>query len=232
MIIDYTRGSTAKQAITIGAQRERAEMYAKLNDITISETIDDKAVSSRKPLGKRPGGRRLEQLIATGAVTGVIISRLDRAFRSTAECLETVERWRKKGVSLHVIDFGGTPLNTQSSTGRLILTVFAAIAEWERMIISERTTEALQHNKANGKLTTRPDRVRYGWKVVGKKNVVEDVMEQAVIKIIADMYHNKGWSPTAILNELERREIKIRGKTRWHANTIVRILKRITEDGA
>lgn len=231
MIIAYTRGSTAKQTLTIGAQRDRALMYGKLNDIEISEVIEDKAASSRKPLGKRPGGRWLENLIKTGGITGVIISRLDRAFRSTAECLETVERWQKKGVALHVLDFGGTALNTKSSTGKLILTVFAAIAEWERMIISERTAEAMAHNRANGKLTTRPDRVRYGCKVNADKTVVEDHGEQEIIRSILFMHRSEGRGAVSIAKGLMELKVKMRGKDKWHPNTITRIIKRAVEDG-
>lgn len=230
-MIVYTRGSTSKQILTIGAQRDRAERYCKMTDTQITEVIDDKAVSSSKPLGERPGGRKLERLIAQGNVRGVIISRIDRAFRSTVECLATVERWQKQGVALHILEFGGTPLNTKSSTGKFILAIFAAVAEMERTVISERTTEALQHRKANGKLVTRPDRVRYGWACLGGKNVVRDEEEQQVIVQIIS-WHELGWGPGYIAERLMADEVKIRGKVKWHSNTVARILKRSAEDGA
>lgn len=206
-------------------------MYGTFNNLEMGEIIEDAAATSQRVLGKRPGGKRLQQLIKAGGVTGVVITRLDRAFRSTTECLTTVEAWEKLGVVLHCIDFMGMMINTKSSTGKFILTIFAASAEMERMLVSERTKAALGHKRRKGELTTRPDRMPYGKKLTRDKKVVRCEAEQKVIAKIQSM-RASGWSYPYIVDQLIVKGIKFRGQDRWHATTIKRILKRIEKDGA
>ena len=78
----------------------------------------------------------------------------------------------------------------------------------------------MQHSRSNGKLMR---------KVVGKKNVVRDQAEQKVIQQIAWMADG-GWGPVVIAQKLMAEGIKIRGKDKWHPNTVARILKRAAED--
>ena len=76
-----------------------------------------------------------------GLKTGdiVTVTKLDRLGRSTRELLELIERIGKAGASFRSL---GDPLgDTSSSQGRLLSTLLAAIADFERDLIRERTGE-------------------------------------------------------------------------------------------
>jgi DNA invertase Pin-like site-specific DNA recombinase len=78
----------------------------------------------------------------------VIVTKLDRLGRSTRELLELIDRIRKAGAAFKSL---GDPLwDTSSPQGRLLGTLLAAIAEFERELIRERTSAGRQRAQANG----------------------------------------------------------------------------------
>jgi DNA invertase Pin-like site-specific DNA recombinase len=78
----------------------------------------------------------------------VIVTKLDRLGRSTRELLELIERIGKAGATFRSL---GDPLwDTSSSQGRLLSTLLAAIAEFERDLIRERTGDGRKRAMANG----------------------------------------------------------------------------------
>ena len=83
----------------------------------------------------RPQLAKLMASLAAGDV--VVVTKLDRLGRSTRELLELIDRIDKAGASFRSL---GDPLwDTASSQGRLLSTMLAAIAEFERELIRERT---------------------------------------------------------------------------------------------
>jgi DNA invertase Pin-like site-specific DNA recombinase len=84
--------------------------------------------------------------LGTGDV--VVVTKLDRLGRSTRELLELIERIGKAGASFRSL---GDPLfDTSSSQGRLLTTLLAAIAEFERELIRERPGEGRKRAMAAG----------------------------------------------------------------------------------
>lgn len=78
----------------------------------------------------------------------VVVTKLDRLGRSTRELLELIDRIGKAGASFRSL---GDPLwDTGSAQGRLLSTLLAAIAEFERELIRERTGEGRKRAKAAG----------------------------------------------------------------------------------
>lgn len=78
---------------------------------------------------------------------------LDRLFRDAADALVQTRAWDRAGVALHVVDMGGTSLNTASAVGRMFLTMTAAFAELERSLVSERTSAAMQQRSVSDSCT-------------------------------------------------------------------------------
>ena len=68
----------------------------------------------------------------------VVVTKLDRLARSTEDGLELIKFWMENGISIHVLNMG---LIDNTPTGRLIMTVLLAFAEFERDMIVERTQE-------------------------------------------------------------------------------------------
>ena len=94
----------------------------------------------------RPQLARLMKALKSGDV--VVVTKLDRLGRSTRELLDLIDRISKAGASFRSI---GDPIwDTGSSQGRLLSTMLAAIAEFERELIRERTGDGRKRAMAAG----------------------------------------------------------------------------------
>ena len=151
----YVRVSTDEQVrhgVSLAAQEERLRAYCVMRGFTVVATIRDEGVSAYKHLHTRPGGAELLSLIDTGKARHVVAYKLDRLFRNAADALTMTEQWNASGVALHLVDMGGAAIDTAGSTGRMMLTMLAGFAEFERALISERTASALSHKKRHGQV--------------------------------------------------------------------------------
>lgn len=85
----------------------------------------------------------------------LVVTRLDRLARSTADLLAIVAMLDAKQVGLRILDFGGTAVDSKSPTGKMLLTMFAAVAEFERAIMLERQRTGIAKAKAEGRYRGR-----------------------------------------------------------------------------
>jgi len=83
----------------------------------------------------------------------LVVWKLDRLARSTRQLLETVELLSQRQMGFKTITQN---IDTTSTGGRLIFTVFGAIAEFEREIIRERTRAGLDAARSRGRTGGRP----------------------------------------------------------------------------
>src|ERR1700686_648397 len=74
----------------------------------------------------------------------------DRVARSPADLLGIVARLEGKGVGLVILSMGGQQIDTRSPTGKLMLTMLAAVATFERDLMLERQREGIAKAKAEG----------------------------------------------------------------------------------
>lgn len=77
----------------------------------------------------------------------LVIAKIDRLARSTADFLSIVDQLETKGVGLKVLDFGGREIDTQSPADRLIITLFAGFAQFERDLMRERQRAGIEAAK-------------------------------------------------------------------------------------
>lgn len=80
----------------------------------------------------------------------LVVLRLDRLARSTTDLLRIVAVLEAKGVGLRVIDFGGSEMDTRSPAGRLTLTLFGALGQFERELMLVRQREGIERAKRLG----------------------------------------------------------------------------------
>ena len=80
----------------------------------------------------------------------------DRLARSTAQLLSIEADLTKRGVGLVILSMGGEKLDTRKPTSKLMLTILAGVATWEREIMLERQREGIAKAKAAGKYKGRP----------------------------------------------------------------------------
>jgi len=151
----------------------------------------------------------------------VIAAKMDRMFRSALDALQTIADFKRRKIGLWLLDLG----NDCSGNGisELIMTVLAAVAQFERGLISERIKDAKRNLRRAGKHQGggRP----FGWRF-GEANghgrareLIPDPEEQAAIADIV-MMRNEGRSLMAI-----RDAMRGRGFPNSHqlvANTIAR----------
>ena len=116
--------------------------------------IRDAAPSTRSPSGEAPP-RNLGREGDTFVVT-----KLDRLARSTQHALSIVEDLESRGVGLRILDFAGEPIATKSPHGKLVLTMFAAFAEFERRLMLERQRAGIAKAKSEGKYKGRKPTAR------------------------------------------------------------------------
>jgi len=168
----------------------------------------DAGVSGSTPLGKRPEGEKL--LAALRANDIVIASRLDRCFRSAFDALATIQSFRQRKISLWLLDLGGDV--SGNGIAELIMTVLAAVAQFERTLISERIKDSKVNLRRQGKHQGgyRP----FGWRL-GEPNgtgaapvLVPDPAEQDAIADILEL-RQRGGSLMYIRDTLRERGFQI-----------------------
>lgn len=90
----------------------------------------------------------------------ITITKLDRAFRSTKDALDTIEFLRSKQVNLIVLNMGGDKLDISTPIGILMVTILSGIATFELDLLKERQTDGIISAKANNVVFGRPK--KYG----------------------------------------------------------------------
>jgi DNA invertase Pin-like site-specific DNA recombinase len=83
----------------------------------------------------------------------LVVWKLDRLARSLKQLIETVEELGARGIGLRSLT---ESLDTTTSGGTLVFHLFAALAEFERAMIRERTRSGLQAARRRGRLGGRP----------------------------------------------------------------------------
>lgn len=214
--IGYVRVSTEEQVlhgVSLDAQEERVRAYCTAAGLELVALIREEGVSAAKPLASRPGGQGLLEAIAAGMAGNVVALKLDRLFRDAADCLVQTRTWDQAGVAMHLIDMGGTAINTASAMGRMFLTMAAGFAELERNLISERTCTALAYKKAQG--------VKLGG--VRETTLLADAPTLERIRAL----RAAGQSTRAIAATLTAEGFTTRRGGRWASETVRKILGRM-----
>ena len=185
--VGYVRVSTEEQAssgVSLEAQQQQITGYAMMKGWQVAEFFIERGVSGSIPLVDRPQGQQLLSTLAAGDV--VITSRLDRAFRSAADALSTLEELKERGIGLHMIDLGGDVCGNGIS--KLVFTILSAVAENERDRIRERIRDVKRHLASQGVYGggKRP----FGWDVIDGK-LIPNANEQTALKRMKAMRRAK-----------------------------------------
>lgn len=140
MIIGYARTSTTEQIAGLEAQLRELE-GAQCRKI-YREQVSSVAVRAQLEAAL-DFAREGDVLVAT---------KLDRLARSVADLMTIIQTLKKKQVGLRILNLG---MDTQTPTGKLMLTVLGGVAQFEREIMLERQREGVAKAKAAGKYKGR-----------------------------------------------------------------------------
>ncbi|MGA8053756.1 MAG: recombinase family protein [Burkholderiales bacterium] len=140
MLISYARVSTRDQ-------KPHLQLDA-LREAGCERIFEETASGARRD---RPELTAALEFMRSG--DSLVVWKLDRLARSTRQLLETVEALERRSIGLKILTQN---MDTTSAGGRLIFTVFSAIAEFEREVIRERTRAGLDAARARGRKGGRP----------------------------------------------------------------------------
>lgn len=135
-VYGYARVSTIGQSYEVQVEDLKAAGCKK--------TFSDKATGKNT---KRPGFEDLERALLPGDT--VVVCKLDRMGRNTQDLLKIIEDYSNKGIGFKVLD--NPQIDTTTPNGKLVFTIFSAMAEYERALILERTAKGREAMKAQGK---------------------------------------------------------------------------------
>ena len=147
MLVGYARVSKTDGSQTTDPQRD-ALMAAGVDPERIYQ---DLASGGRDD---RPG--MTECLKALRAGDTLLVWKLDRLGRDLRHLVNTVADLNSRGIDLKVLTGTGAAIDTTTPAGRLSFGIFAALAEFERELISERTKAGLASARARGRNGGRP----------------------------------------------------------------------------
>ncbi|SJM90420.1 recombinase family protein [Crenothrix polyspora] len=146
-VFAYCRVSTTDQ-ITLNQSIEiKAAGFAIETQRLIEESISGSVAAK-----ERPGFTKLIDWMESGDI--LVVTKLDRLGRNAMDVRATVELLSGQGIRVHCLALGGVDLT--SSAGKMTMQVIAAVAEFERDLLIERTQSGINRAKAVGKQFGRP----------------------------------------------------------------------------
>lgn len=146
----YCRVSTAGQTTDNQVREIEAAGFAVEPKRIVTETV-----SGSTPAMERKEFARLVDRLESGDV--LVVTKLDRLGRNAMDVRATVEGLANYGVRVHCLALGGVDLT--SAAGKMTMGVIAAVAEFERDLLVERTQAGLYRAKAAGKALGRPPKL-------------------------------------------------------------------------
>ncbi len=146
-VFAYCRVSTADQTTDNQVQEIAGAGFQITAQRTITETVSGSVAAN-----ERKGFKMLLNKLEAEDV--LVVTKLDRLGRNAMDVRATVEALADMGVRVHCLALGGVDLT--SPAGKMTMGVIAAVAEFERDLLIERTQAGLARAKAEGKTLGRP----------------------------------------------------------------------------
>ncbi len=201
----YTRVSTQRQVdngVSIEAQTEYINAYCRVNNLPLPIHYCDQAYSGTND--NRPAFIAMMDDISEGDI--IICYSMSRLSRSTQNFLKFTQTIRDKKIRLiclfEHIDLRNDDQRPDPMTN-FMLTILSALCQMESDITRRRTSDAMQHLKATGKLRSKP---RFGFHYEispnGEKHLVETPQEQQIIKFVCQQRDKE---PFVSMMEIARR---------------------------
>lgn len=175
MLIGYARVSKADGSQTVDLQLDEL----KTAGVQKRHIYTDHASGKKDD---RPGLEACLKSLRPGDT--LVIWKLDRLGRNLTHLVNLIDDLHKRNVALKVLKGEGANIDTSTSTGKLVFGIFAALAEFERDLISERTRAGLAAARARGrkggrKHTMTPAKVRLAMAAMSnEETVVNDLCKE------------------------------------------------------
>ncbi|NHC44551.1 recombinase family protein [Motilibacter aurantiacus] len=205
-VLGYLRVSTEEQAASglgLADQRAVIETEAQRRGWHDLHLLMDDGYSAKNL--QRPAIGEALAALASGDAGILVVSKLDRLSRSLLDFATLMDRARREGWQLVVLDLA---LDTTTPSGQLMANVMACFAQYERQLIGHRTSAALQQKKAQGARLGRPRSL--------PASVVRRIVEERA----------GGATLTAIAAGLDADHVPTaQGGVRWYPATVAAVLR-------
>ncbi len=147
MLVGYMRVSKADGSQTTDLQR----------DALLAEGVDPEALYEDRASGKKEDRPELAACLkALRHGDTLVVWKLDRLGRDLRHLVNIVHDLTQRGIGLKVLTGQGAAIDTTTASGKLVFGIFAALAEFERELSSERTIAGLAAARARGRKGGRP----------------------------------------------------------------------------
>lgn len=148
MLLGYMRVSKSDGSQSLDLQK----------DALLAAGVEQQRIYSDMQSGSRHDNRAGLQSCLKALQPGniLIVWKLDRLGRSLKDLVNIVEELNNNNVGLRVLTGQGAQIDTTTSHGKLVFGMFAALAEFERELIIERTKAGLAAARARGRMGGRP----------------------------------------------------------------------------
>jgi DNA invertase Pin-like site-specific DNA recombinase len=204
-VVGYVRVSTLEQAdsgLGLEAQRQAIRSECERRGWTLMAVEEDRGWSGK--VAARPGLQRALDACSAGASDGLVVSKLDRLSRSVQQAASLLVRAEREGWALVALDLG---VDLSTPSGEVMAHVLAAIAQFERRLIGQRTKDALAIKKAQGVRLGRP----------------QQLPGDVVTRIAGD--RRSGRSLQSIANSLNGDGVPTaHGGSQWWPSTVAKVL--------
>ncbi|MBE0011637.1 recombinase family protein [Arthrobacter sp. AET 35A] len=147
MLVGYMRVSKTDGSQTTDLQR----------DALLAAGTDPEALYEDKASGKKEDRPQLAACLKSlRDGDTLVVWKLDRLGRDLRHLVNVVHNLTERGIGLKVLTGQGAAIDTTTASGKLVFGIFAALAEFERELISERTLAGLASARARGRKGGRP----------------------------------------------------------------------------
>jgi len=207
----------AVEGVSLDAQQARIRAWAASGGSSLISVHSDTLSGGRA--ANRPGLQlALTEVCQRKGV--LVVYSLSRLARSTKDALLIAERLDKAGADLVSLS---ESIDTTNAAGKMVFRMLAVLAEFERDLISERTTSAMAHLRRTGRRIS--GRVPFGSDLKGKA-LVPNLREQSALKLINTL-RLRGLSLRKIARTLTARGIRTKsGSSAWSPKVLADVIRR------
>ena len=214
-VIAYVRVSTDQQAdegVSLDAQQARVTAWAMAHGHELAGVYVEAGMSGGRADNRPELQRALAHVAKVGGI--LVVYSLSRLARSTKDTIAISEKLERAGADLVSLS---ESIDTTSAAGRMIFRMLAVLSEFERDLVSERTTAALRHKRSQGH---RAGAVPFGYTIAADGiTLVSDKREQRIIEIITEL-RAAGMSYDGIAGELNDAGHSPKSGREWYASSV------------